>query len=60
MYVASEPLAEHAALMTCFVRKTEAAGHIHFIDGADCGYALAALDMKQRMAVGQSGNLGQS
>jgi DUF3095 family protein len=39
-----------AALMTCFVRNTEDAGHVHFIDGADGGYALAALDMKKRMA----------
>ena len=39
------------ALMTCFVRNTEETGHIHFIDGADGGYALAARDMKQRMAI---------
>jgi hypothetical protein len=39
-----------AALMTCFVRSTEDAGHIHFIDGANGGYALAAAEMKARMA----------
>jgi hypothetical protein len=39
-----------AALMTCFVRSTEDAGHIHFIDGADGGYARAAAEMKQKMA----------
>jgi hypothetical protein len=39
-----------AALMTCFVRDTEEAGHVHFIDGADGGYALAALDLKRRAA----------
>jgi hypothetical protein len=37
------------ALMTCFVRSTDDAGHIHFIDGADGGYALAAAEMKGRM-----------
>jgi len=37
-----------AALMTCFVRSTEDAGHIHFIDGANGGYALAAAEMKGR------------
>lgn len=42
--------AARAALMTCFVRSVDEAGHIHFIDGADGGYALAALDMKRRMA----------
>ena len=41
----------NAALMTCFVRNTEETGHIHFIDGADGGYALAAADMKRRMAL---------
>jgi hypothetical protein len=35
-----------AALMTCFVRSYEDAGHIHFIDGANGGYALAAAEMK--------------
>jgi len=39
-----------AALMTCFVRNTQEAGHVHFIDGAEGGYALAALDMKRRMS----------
>lgn len=39
----------NAALMTCFVRSTEDAGHIHFIDGANGGYALAAAEMKKRM-----------
>jgi hypothetical protein len=39
-----------AALMTCFVRDYEESGHIHFVDGADGGYALAALGMKRRMS----------
>ena len=37
-----------AALMTCFVRSYDDAGHIHFIDGANGGYALAAAEMKAR------------
>ncbi len=41
-----------AALMTCFVRNYEETGHIHFIDGADGGYALAASGMKRRMSLG--------
>ena len=40
-----------AALMTCFVRDYEESGHIHFIDGADGGYALAAAAMKKRMSL---------
>jgi len=34
------------ALMTCLIFSTET--HAHFIDGADGGYALAALDLKER------------
>ena len=37
------------ALMTCFVRSIEQHGHIHFIDGDDGGYAVAAINLKQRM-----------
>jgi hypothetical protein len=37
-----------AALMTCFVQTTADAGHIHFIDGSDGGYALAARQLKNR------------
>lgn len=43
-----------AALMTCFVHDYEESGHIHFIDGADGGYALAAFDMKRRIASRES------
>lgn len=39
-----------AALMTCIVRKYEGE-HVHFIDGADGGYALAAKQMKARRGV---------
>lgn len=37
------------ALMTCLVFSL-AGKHIHFIDGADGGYALAAVQMKQQLA----------
>ncbi|MEG4119350.1 DUF3095 domain-containing protein [Microcoleus sp. N9_B4] len=36
------------ALMTCLVFE-RAGRQVHFVDGADGGYALAAKDMKQRM-----------
>lgn len=36
------------ALMTCLVFST-AGNHVHFIDGADGGYALAAKDMKRKI-----------
>jgi hypothetical protein len=35
-----------SALMTCFVQSTSDAGHLHFIDGADGGYAVAAMQLK--------------
>ncbi|MFM9865216.1 MAG: DUF3095 family protein [Micropepsaceae bacterium] len=36
------------ALMTCFVSSTDDGGHVHFIDGGDGGYAMAAQDLKSR------------
>lgn len=39
-----------AALMTCFVSNTDDGGHVHFIDGADGGYALAAQQLKTKSA----------
>lgn len=41
-----------AALMTCFVPSTEEGEHIHFIDGAEGGYALAAQGLKRRSRPG--------
>ncbi|MDW5315853.1 DUF3095 domain-containing protein [Rhizobium sp. PL01] len=35
------------ALMTCFVPSISARDHVHFIDGAGGGYALAARNLKQ-------------
>lgn len=37
-----------AAIMTCFVPSASASDHLHFIDGAAGGYALAARAMKTR------------
>ena len=39
-----------AALMTCLVFSLEAGQHMHFIDGADGGFALAAQAFKSRLA----------
>jgi hypothetical protein len=36
------------ALMTCFVSSTDEGGHVHFIDGGDGGYAMAAQELKSR------------
>ncbi|HEX4046908.1 MAG TPA: DUF3095 family protein [Elusimicrobiota bacterium] len=38
-----------AALMTCFVYDVKDGGHIHFIDGGDGGYALAAKQFKAQL-----------
>jgi hypothetical protein len=38
-----------SALMTCFVEDTNNDQHIHFIDGSDGGYAMAAKDLKKKM-----------
>lgn len=40
--------ASGAALMTCIVRRYEGE-HVHFVDGADGGYALAAKKLKARL-----------
>jgi DNA-binding IscR family transcriptional regulator len=37
------------ALMTCFVTTLEGNGHVHFIDGSDGGYVLAAKQMKAQL-----------
>ena len=41
------------ALMTCFVNSTKSHDHVHFIDGNDGGYALAARQLKQQLQDGQ-------
>jgi Protein of unknown function (DUF3095) len=37
------------AMMTCLVFSLEESRHVHFIDGADGGYALAALQLKTQL-----------
>lgn len=38
------------ALMTCLVQSATEHRHVHFIDGADGGYTMAAREMKARIA----------
>jgi hypothetical protein len=38
-----------SALMTCVVFSLRSESHVHFIDGNDGGYALAALQFKQQV-----------
>jgi hypothetical protein len=38
------------ALMTCVVFSLEHSRHIHFVDGANGGFTLAALEMKRQIA----------
>ncbi|HSL78992.1 MAG TPA: DUF3095 domain-containing protein [Pseudolabrys sp.] len=40
---------EDAAIMTCFTPSPSQPSHVHFIDGAQGGYALAAAALKQRL-----------
>lgn len=41
---------QESALMTCFVPTPLAPGHMHFIDGAAGGYAVAASKLKARFS----------
>ncbi len=43
--------ASDSALITCFVR-SYSGDHLHFVDGADGGYALAAKELKAQQASG--------
>ena len=38
------------ALMTCVIFSLQESRHIHFIDGANGGFALAAMDLKAQLA----------
>jgi hypothetical protein len=40
-----------AAVMTCVVHQAQENQHIHFVDGGDGGYALAAKMLKKQMAI---------
>lgn len=37
------------ALMTCFVKSLASHDHVHFIDGNNGGYAMAAMQLKQQL-----------
>lgn len=39
-----------SALMTCLVFNLSEGRHLHFVDGGDGGFALAALEMKKQLA----------
>jgi Protein of unknown function (DUF3095) len=41
---------QDAAMMTCFTRQATRADHVHFIDGAQGGYASAATALKAMIA----------
>lgn len=41
---------QDAALMTCIVPSYVSNDHVHFLDGADGGYALAAASLKEKLA----------
>ncbi len=41
-----------SALMTCVVFSLQQGEHIHFVDGAEGGFAMAAVDLKRRLAQG--------
>ena len=43
---------QHAAMMTCFTPSPTSSNHVHFIDGALGGYAMAASAMKASVAGG--------
>ncbi|MBI3544627.1 MAG: DUF3095 family protein [Deltaproteobacteria bacterium] len=42
--------ASATALMTCFLERFEDGAHVHFVDGNDGGYAMAATQLKGQMA----------
>ena len=45
---------QSAALMTCIVPSIAENNHIHFVDGAGGGYALAARQLKQDVAIARA------
>jgi hypothetical protein len=42
---------EQAAIMTCFAPSPANPSHVHFIDGAEGGYAVAATALKRRLSL---------
>ncbi|NQV99034.1 MAG: DUF3095 domain-containing protein [Rhodospirillales bacterium] len=47
-----------SALMTCLVFSLTDGEHVHFIDGADGGFSIAARGLKQQLAAGVGGDQG--
>jgi hypothetical protein len=45
---------QESALLTCFVPSITDRGHVHFVDGAGGGYAMAAQALKARLAVSRA------
>jgi hypothetical protein len=43
------------ALMTCLVFAPSTNQHVHFIDGSDGGYAMAAVQLKAQIKASQTG-----
>jgi hypothetical protein len=43
------------ALLTCIVQSYNG-NHLHFVDGSDGGYALAARELKSRLSVAKEAN----
>jgi hypothetical protein len=41
---------QEAAIMTCFTPSPTRSDHVHFVDGADGGYARAAVSLKEQLA----------
>jgi len=46
---------QESALLTCFVPSITDRGHVHFVDGAGGGYAMAAQALKARIAGNRPG-----
>ena len=49
---------QEAALMTCIVPSYVSDDHVHFLDGADGGYALAAQALKEKISARVSDGAG--
>jgi hypothetical protein len=47
------------ALLTCFAPSITDRGHVHFVDGAGGGYAMAAQSMKERIRARSAGASGE-
>jgi hypothetical protein len=49
---------QDAALMTCIVPSYVSDDHVHFLDGAGGGYALAAAALKQKLSIRKPDQVG--